>query len=152
MKTAAQLVLSGQPDQFGVGHRRPQEVGQARGQRVIIQRGIPAWRGGFGRFLAEEEPGRGEDGGHRLGHAGLEGPAVLGRDGLGQRREPVFGRVVHGASECFLSEPGEDRTRGGAASGGVGGEVGREEAIITGRLGPVPLIVRPSDRRRLDAE
>ena len=152
LEVRAELVLAGQAEQLVVGHGRPEEVREPRGQGVLVDRRIPARGRRLGRLLAEEEPGRGQHGRHRLGDAPLEGLPLLGRDGLGERRQPVLRRVVHGAAEGPLGEPAQELAGVAPAPVGVRGDLAGEEAFVIRRPDPVPLVHRPAQGRRLDAE
>ena len=86
----AQLAAGREREQLVVGHRRPQEIGQARGQRIFIdvrdlrrrmRRGAP--RAGTGS-AGDDKHRR-----HGLRHALFEGLARLAIDVLGEQREAV---------------------------------------------------------------
>ena len=63
-----QLSGRGGREQLGVGHRVPEEVGEARGQLPRCRTGANAFDGGVGRLDPEVERGGLQDAGHGEGH------------------------------------------------------------------------------------
>ena len=123
----AELVLAGQADQLVVGHGRPEEVRQPRGQGVFVDqrdtgparpaRPPPRGTGTAARPARPPSPGRRPP----------RRSAPPGRRRLGQRREPVHRRVVHGAAE------GPRRRTGPAARGRSAGARRRRRGRPRGR-------------------
>ena len=81
----------------GIDDQRKYDSREARAYSSTTDEPGPAAR--LGRLLAEQEPRRRQDGRHRLGDAASKVCPSWDADGLGQRRQPVHRRVVHGAAE-----------------------------------------------------
>ena len=145
--------LAGQADQLVVGHRRPEEVGQPRGQGVFVDERMPASAApGSAVLLAEQEPRRGQHGHHRLGDARLEGLARL------RRRPP---RRCATSRSTVASSTGRRkalrRRTGPAARGHTARRPRRRPGTSPGRTGrkfvgrtQCSLLHRPADGHRRD--
>ena len=153
LEVRAELVLAGQPDQLGVGHRRPEEVGQPRGQGVFVDQGIPA------RSSPARPPPRGRGTGARSGRPPSPGPRRP------RRSVPSWAETASasaasrslvasstGRRKALRGEPAEELAGVEPASGGVLGDVPREEAVVIRRADPVSLVHRPAEGHRLDAD
>ena len=150
---ARSLCSAGQPDQLGVGHRRPEEVREPRRQGVFVDQGIP------GRSSPARRPPRGRGTGARSGRPPSPARRRPRRSARSETRQP---------RPAPPADPSWRRPRGGgtpARRTGRGsrehracvrrrscGNLSREEAGVARRADPVSLVHRPADGHRLDAD
>ena len=98
VEIGAQLAAGREAHELLVRHGRPEEIGQARGERIFVDVGdarIQRVRGR--RFEPEQEARRGQHRGHGMRDALFEGLARLRVGGFGQRREARAGVLVASA-------------------------------------------------------
>ena len=86
----AQFTARRQVQQLVVRHRRPQEIGEARGKRVFVDLGdLRIQRVGRGRFEFEQEARRRQHRRHGMRHALFERLARFAVVSFGKVREPL---------------------------------------------------------------
>ncbi len=155
-EVGAELVLLGQPDQLVVGHRRPEEIGQPRGQGVFVDQRIPA------RSSPARPPPRGRGTGARSGRPPSPGPRRTRKSvpagprppRPGQRAGPWSRRPRGGGRPLRRNCPGARGHRAGVRRHPRGLPPGRSGRIRGGRtqyrssIGPR----RVTDWMRIDSD
>src|SRR5262249_37697094 len=128
----AQLATLRQAEQLVIRHGGPEQVGQPRGQGVLVEigEGSTLWRFWAHVFDAEEEARRCQDGEQCLRDALLEVLAWLFGNEFCDAGEAVKRLVIAGAAESSADKPGQHFTGVLAALRLCGGRLTAEENAL----------------------